>query len=113
MAARAALVHAAMAGDLAELSRRLDEGADPNASAPVTDPIDDFQRGTTALIAAAEEGQLEAVGLLLDCGAVQRATADVKRPPSHEPRSAAETHASAVSACVSAAEFLFRAFDFE
>ena len=55
------------AGDLDELRRALDGGADPNGSVPCkTASGEEYE--TTALVTAAFGGQLEAAALLLDRG---------------------------------------------
>ena len=67
-AAVRALCDAAAAGNLAELRRGLDGGADPNDLVDIQAPGGE-EYETTALVAAAGHGQLEAAALLLDRGA--------------------------------------------
>ena len=67
-AAARVLCEAADAGNLAELRRALDGGADPNALAPAK-TADGEECETTALVNATGNGQLEVAALLLDRGA--------------------------------------------
>ena len=63
-----ALCDAAMAGNLGEMRRALDGGADPNDLVPAQ-AADGEEYETTALVEAVGHGHLEAVALLLDRGA--------------------------------------------
>ena len=68
-AAASAMCDAAAAGNLAELRRALDDGADPNALVPGK-TADGGEFETTALLQAASFGQLEVATLLLDRSAI-------------------------------------------
>jgi hypothetical protein len=64
----AALLNASQAGDLAEMGRLLDGGAEADAFVAAPTPDGDICQ-CTALCEAANHGQLDAVRLLLDRGA--------------------------------------------